>query len=271
MICDGILKVYKSKRAYKHSRSYQNFNFYYTSENKVKIHCTINDTIIYEDSLQKTSSVIKKTIAFNKTPNSLEIQFKSNLSPLIFGISMEGSNGVVVDNIPLRGASGTEFAKINYVSLKQMHQLLSPDLFILEFGGNAIPYIKSEERANSYGNYFKRQIQKLKKINPNAIVLVIGPGDMAKKENTDLVSYPFIEQVRDALRKAAFETNSCFWDMYLNMGGENSIISWSKETPSLAARDYIHFTNAGARKIADMFIEDLLMDYNNYLMLKNEK
>ena len=79
-----------------------------------------------------------------------------------------------------------------------------------------------------------------------------------------------IEEVRDALKKAAFETNSCFWDMYLNMGGENSIIDWSKKTPSLAARDYIHFTNKGAREIADLFIEDLMNDFKNYLEYKNE-
>ena len=51
------------------------------------------------------------------------------------------------------------------------------------------------------------------------MVLVIGPGDMAKKEKTSFVTYPILEDVRDALKAAAFETNSCFWDMYLNMGG----------------------------------------------------
>ena len=68
----------------------------------------------------------------------------------------------------------------------------------------------------------------------------------------------------------AFETNSFFWDMYLNMGGENSIQEWVNEEPSLASRDYIHFTNAGAKKIADYFIEDFMVDYENYLKEKDE-
>ncbi len=55
---------------------------------------------------------------------------------------------------------------------------------------------------------------------------------MAKKEKTSLVTYPILEDVRDALKAAAFETNSCFWDMYLNMGGENSIQRWSEEKPA---------------------------------------
>tara|TARA_Y100000385_G_scaffold217242_1_gene226314 strand:+ start:232 stop:1653 length:1422 start_codon:yes stop_codon:yes gene_type:complete len=267
---NGILKVYRPKKAYKHCRNYQQVNIYYSALEKVKIKYTLNDSLVFDDTLAKKNVIAKKTLLVSKAPESLEIQFKSSISPLIYGISFEGINGVVVDNIPLRGASGTEFAKISYKSLQQMHELLDPSLFILEFGGNVIPHIKTDERAEKYGKYFKKQINKIKKINPKAIVLIIGPGDMAKKEKTDLVSYSYIEKVRDELKRAAFETNSCFWDMYLNMGGENSIIEWANKSPSLAAKDYIHLTNAGARKVADFFIEDLMMEYENFIKFYNE-
>ena len=71
-----------------------------------------------------------------------------------------------------------------------------------------------------------------------------------------------------ALLYKALETNSCFWDTYLNMGGSGSIQDWVSLSPPLAARDYIHFTNKGARKVADMFIEDLMDAYTFY---KNNK
>ena len=206
---------------------------------------------------------------FSKGPKALTLQFGSNSSPIIYGISLEGEKGVVVDNIPLRGASGIEFSKIDFESLSEMQKILSPDLFILEFGGNTIPYIKTKERAEKYGKYFKRQIQKLKKINPKALFLIVGPADMAMKEKTEFITYPILEEVILALKSAAFETNSCFWDMYLNMGGKNSIQKWVNEKPSLAARDYIHFTNRGAQKIADYFIEDFIRDYKYYLDQKN--
>tara|TARA_B100001287_G_scaffold276658_1_gene288513 strand:- start:19242 stop:20687 length:1446 start_codon:yes stop_codon:yes gene_type:complete len=268
---NGILKVYRPKKAYKHCRNYQQLNIFYTSSQTVNIKYTINDTILSDDTLAKSNIIAKKTILVNKAPESLEIQFKSSISPLFYGISVEGLNGVVVDNIPLRGASGTEFAKISFKGLQKMHELLDPSLFILEFGGNAIAHIKTDEGAERYGRKFKRQINKIKKINPKAVVLVIGPGDMAKKEKTNLVSFPYLEKVRDELKKAAFETNSCFWDMYLNMGGENSIIDWANKSPSLAAKDYIHLTNAGARKVSDLFIEDLMVDYKNFIKISNEK
>ena len=164
----------------------------------------------------------------------------------------------------IRDRSGTEFARIDKTSLSEMLTQLSPDLFLLEFGGNAIPYMKSIERSARYGNYFKSQIKKLKRINPKAQVIVIGPADMAKKESTSFITYPFINEVREALKKAAFETHSCYWDTYLNMGGEGSIQDWVKLKPPLAARDYIHFTNKGAREVADMFIADLMECYTFY-------
>ena len=74
-----------------------------------------------------------------------------------------------------------------------MQKLLSPDLLILEFGGNTIPYIKSEDRAEKYGSYFKKQILKLKRINPNALVLVVGPADMAKNKRLNLLLIPYLK------------------------------------------------------------------------------
>lgn len=257
-------------KSYKLCRNYKKLKLYYSAKEKVTFRLLLNDSIFHIDTLSKTNEITLKRLDFSETPKSMKLQFSSNKSPEIYGVSLEGENGVIIDNIPLRGASGTEFSKVNYSSLSQMQKLLSPDLFILEFGGNTIPYIKSKERAVKYGNYFKKQILKLKRINPNALVLIIGPADMAKKQKTKLITYPLLEDVIKALKKAAFETNSCFWDMYLNMGGENSIQKWVKEKPSLAARDYIHFTNAGARKIADYFIEDFMIDYKNYQTHKDD-
>jgi len=267
---NGEIVINKPSKAYKLCRDYKTIKIYYTSKEKTIFRMLVNDSVFHIDTLLEASEITLKKMTFSKAPKSMDIQFSSNTSPIIFGISLEGKKGVVVDNIPLRGASGTEFSKVDYSSLSQMQKLLSPDLLILEFGGNTIPYIKSKDRAEKYGSYFKKQILKLKRINPNALVLVIGPADMAKKQKTKFITYPILEDVISALKKAAFETNSCFWDMYLNMGGENSIQEWVNEKPSLAARDYIHFTNSGAKKIADYFIEDFMVDYKNYLKEKDD-
>jgi lysophospholipase L1-like esterase len=267
-IFNGEITIKKPTKSYKLCKSFKTLKIYYSCAENTVLKLHINDSIFHVDTLKKTEEINLKQLDFSKGPRELKLQFCADKSPLIYGISMEGERGVVVDNIPLRGASGTEFSKVDYNSLSQMQKILNPELIILEFGGNTIPYIKTRERAIKYGNYFKKQIKKLQQINPNAVFLIIGPADMAMKQKTEFITYPILEDVISALKNAAFETNSCFWDMYLNMGGENSIQKWVAEKPSLAARDYIHFTNRGAQKIADYFIEDFMHDYENYLKQK---
>ena len=264
IIYEAWIKIGKPTKSYKHCRNYTNFDIFFTNQDTTTFTYLLADSIIRVDTISPSLQIQKKSLSFNRAPSYFEIHIKSTSSPLIYGIALEGKNGVVVDNIPLRGASGTEFARIDKTSLSEMLTQLSPDLFLLEFGGNAIPHMKSSERSVRYGNYFKSQIKKLKRINPKAQFIVIGPADMAKKESTSFISYPFINEVREALKKAAFETNSCYWDTYLNMGGEGSIQDWVKMKPPLAARDYIHFTNKGAREVADMFIADLMECYTVY-------
>lgn len=267
-VFNGEITIKKPTKSYKLCKSFKALKIYYSCEENTVLRLLINDSIFHVDTLKKTEEISLKQLDFNKGPRELKLQFCADKSPLIYGISMEGDKGVVVDNIPLRGASGTEFSKVDFNSLSQMQKILNPELIILEFGGNTIPYIKTRERAVKYGNYFKKQIKKLQQINPNAVFLIIGPADMAMKQKTEFITYPILEDVISVLKNAAFETNSCFWDMYLNMGGENSIQKWVTEKPSLAARDYIHFTNIGAQKIADYFIEDFMRDYENYLKQK---
>ena len=260
------IDIFKPTKAYKHGRYFQQLNIYYTNSDSTQLTVINEDSILFSDTLRTTNKISQLSFEFNSTPSQLSLQFTGHISPLLYGISTEGKKGVVVDNIPLRGASGTEFSKIDYNGLKNMHDLLSPTLFILEFGGTSIPYMKTKKSCERYGNWFKKQIQKLQKINPEAQFIIIGPGDMSTKDKTELITYPLLINVRDELRDAALETNSCFWDMYLNMGGENSIQEWASEDPALAAKDYIHFTNLGARKIADMFISDLMEDYKSFKM-----
>jgi lysophospholipase L1-like esterase len=124
--------------------------------------------------------------------------------------------------------------------------------------------MKDEERCIKYGKWFSRQISMLKKMNPNAQVIVIGPSDMATKVNGEFTTYPLLPVVKNALKQAAFENNAAFWDMYEAMGGKNTMLEWAASDPPLAAKDYIHFSPEGAKKIATLFYDALLKDYESY-------
>ncbi len=52
--------------------------------------------------------------------------------------------------------------------------------------------------------------------------------------------------------------------MYEVMGGKNSMPKWVNAEPKLAAKDYIHFTPKGAKKIAEEFYSKLIGLYDEY-------
>lgn len=269
---EAWLKIKKPRGSYGRTKSYTQLKIFLSNS-----HASINYNILADGETIKSGIIEPNTpfqtlqTNFASTPDEIKITFNGNDSPNIYGVSIEGSNGVVADNIPLRGSSGTIFSKQNSTLLGNMYASLSPGLIIMQFGGNTIPYIKKDKGATDYGGWFKSQINFVKRLNPNAAIIVIGPGDMSVKEKTAYVTYPYLEAVRDAMKDAAISSGCVFWDMYEVMGGKNSMPKWVAADPALAASDYTHFSPKGAKKIAEEFSAKLFVMYNNYKGIKKEE
>jgi len=238
------------------------------------------ETILYtyiEDSLKRFDDLIigdgfhSIKWNFEETPKKLQFEFESKESPEFYAFSFEGSKGVIVDNIAMRGSSGTLFKKMDRKQLSSFIQNQNVELFILQYGGNSVPYIKSSKQAIRYGGWFKSQIDYLRKIKPNATFIVIGPSDMSTKIAGKFMTFPFLEDVRDALKKAAFESGAGFWDLYEVMGGRNSMISWVESDPPLAGSDYVHFNHRGTQRISELFIKALWSDFEELKIEKTKK
>ncbi len=270
---EAWIKIRKPELSYNKTKKYAQLNIYLRNSNSEIDYDILADGQSIKSGVIYPNTPFQKLQAkFSSTPDEIEILFKGKDSPDIFGISLEGNNGIVMDNIPLRGSSGTLFTQQNTALLKEMYKRLSPDLIILEFGGNTVPHIKNDQQVRDYGRWFKLQINYLKKLNPNTPIIVIGPADMSIKNKTEYITQPYLEPVRDALREAAISSDCLFWDMYEGMGGENSMPKWVNATPSLGASDYIHLSPRGAVKIAEIFKIELFKLYDAYLQsVDNEK
>jgi lysophospholipase L1-like esterase len=198
--------------------------------------------------------------------NSIQIDFKGDASPLVFGLSLESKTGVIVDNIPIRGSSGNDFTRADDRSLAKALQLIDPKLIILQFGVNVVPHIVASYQY--YENQMYQQIVALKRIKPDASVILIGVSDMSRREGGRFVSYPNIEKIRDAQRNAAFRAGAAFWDCYSAMGGQNSMPAWVYTDPPLASKDFVHFTLRGSNLVAEMFYSSLMKAYEEFTVSK---
>ncbi|MFI5171432.1 MAG: GDSL-type esterase/lipase family protein [Chitinophagales bacterium] len=264
---EAWLKVQTNKAGGGTVSSYSNVKLFYAGANKATaFEFYENEILKKSDSLLAGGSFHIAEFNLEASPGNFEFKFKGDDSPDIFGISLESNSGVIVDNFGLRGSSGTFFRRLNLDHLKQFYDYFHVKLVILQFGGNSLPYINDTTKCIQFGNALQSQINAIKKIAPGASILVVGPADMSVKVGTEYSTHPQLERLRDEIRKAAFNTNAAFFDTYESMGGKNSMLSWVEA--EIAATDYIHFSPAGARKIAILLYQAIIKDYNNYV-LKN--
>lgn len=170
----------------------------------------------------------------------------------IYALMVDGANGVSVDNIAMRGVSGTFFTSLDRNSLAPFFKQQNVRLIILQYGGNSMPYLKPGKSISNYKNQLMRQIDLFKRMSPESRILFIGPSDMATNIENEMKTYPHLPMVVDSLRQAALESGVAFWDMYRAMGGRGSMAKWVSSDPPLAGEDYIHFTPRGSKRMGEI-------------------
>ena len=191
-----------------------------------------------------------------------KVSVSANGKMEIFGVMLDGISGISLDNVPMRGCSGTVFTITTRNTLEPFFKRNNVRLIILQYGGNSVPYMKREKAFIEYKQGLIAQINLFKSIAPDAKILFIGPADMSTNVKGKKETYPQLEPTIKLLEEVCSETGVAFWNLYEAMGGHNSMIKWVEA--NLAGRDYLHFTRDGASKVADMLFNTYLMYYRFY-------
>ena len=264
-IINAEISFKKSNSAFLKDRKLKNFSIYYANGSEyVLTEVYENDKLLFAKYLNTNTKFSKLDFHFPNTTSNFTVKFSGKDSPDFYAMSLDAEKGVVVDNIPMRGSSGTYFNKMDLSILKKFYDNIDLGMILLEFGGNVIPFIESDQGVKNYEKWFYSQIRTLKRLKPNVPIIVMGVADMSKKEKDKYISYPYIEPVRDAMKRAAFKAGVGYWDMYEAMGGENSMPEWVNSKPKLATDDYTHYTPRGAKMIGNMFFNALMYEYQLY-------
>ena len=190
------------------------------------------------------------------------INFRGNAE--IYAVLLDGDPGVAIDNVALRGCSGTIFTRINEQTMHQSFDLLDTKLIILQFGGNRMPGIAGSKNIASYMSELERQIDYMKRVAPEATLLFIGPADMGRSYNGKMGTWHGLPELNDSLRAMTLRNHVAYWDMFNVMGGEGSMAQWVKHRPPLAGPDYIHFTFIGAQAIGSDLAKSFTTYYDFY-------
>lgn len=187
----------------------------------------------------------------------------------VFGISLETATGVQVDNIPMRGAAGTNFTLMALEPFAAYFSATNTRLVIMQFGGNAMPSISSRGAVERYTEAMRQQIRFVMSAAPDASLLFIGPSDMITTVEGEQRSYPLLPYLDKCLKEMVEEEGGAYYSLFRLMGGAGSMFSWRDK--GLAGDDMIHFTRAGAKKVGEMLAKQLLEDYDSVVESRKPK
>jgi hypothetical protein len=244
----------------------KNFNEVYLHYGNVVKQCIAKvyegNTLILIDTLICDKKYHCLALKFPSTPGKIKIEFSAAISPDFYGISLEGTLGVQVDNVAMRGSSGDWVGKNSTSLLSTIYDQQNVGLIIMQYGGNQVPYFKDSMSVVRYGNLFKSQLYRLRKLRPDVAILVLGPSDMSKFSQGTYQTYPLLEQCIAEMKKVALETGSVYWDLYAAMGGENSMPEWVNQ--GLAGKDYIHFSPRGSSIASQLFTDSFFTAFEQW-------
>ena len=215
----------------------------------------------FKDTLRGSGLVNEEVLSLKPGFRQLKASFKGD-SLSIFGISDESDNGVILDNLSLRGNSGTPMQAIPEKMLRGFNKYLKYDLIVLQYGTNVVA--GADTNMVWYERGMINVINRLKRNFPQADILLISVGDKSYKENMQFVTQPSVPALVERQRKIARHTGVAFWNLYQAMGGPNSMVKMVESDLPMANKDYTHLNARGAAFIGKIISNNLLNEYHLY-------
>lgn len=184
-------------------------------------------------------------------------------STLFYGLAMDGTSGIAVDNFSLRGSSGLSLRSVPVWMMREFNEQRPYDLIILQYGLNV-----ATERGRNYDRYvagMQTTLERIKEAFPKAAILVVSVGDRDyKTEEGDLRTMPGIKNLVRYQENLAADNAVAFWNLFEAMGGEGSMAKMVHAKPSLANYDYTHINFRGGKHLAELLYDALVYGKEQY-------
>lgn len=209
------------------------------------------------------SSSFNRVMIGASSGQTLSIQATAQ-TPILYGVSFESPDGIVLDNFSFRGITGIELATLSVDWLRDINQAQPYDLIVFQYGVNLL-FRPMDTDFRWYGRAMQPVIDRFKQTFPQADVLVVSTADRAFRYQGKYASAVGIDSLVRVQANAAFQSGAAFYNQFATMGGTNSIVDWANRNPSWAGKDYIHPNARGAAWLGQTLYKALLHEYRLYV------
>jgi lysophospholipase L1-like esterase len=194
-------------------------------------------------------------------PHHFEILTTEDAPVRLLGLGTENPGGVTYEAAGINGAEASLFLRWNEALQQPLLTAANPALVVLSYGTNEAGDRNWTEE--SYAAMFHRIIERVRRVAPNASILVVGPPDRALRAGRRAWK-PFagVDRIVAAQRSVCREMHCAYWDQRSRMGGLGSMRDWV--SISWAQPDHTHFTGEGYTELAGALFSDIVQQYDTY-------
>ncbi len=250
---------YETTRARRSLKDFSVVKLYYSNAKNSQINFSFDGGAKQSASLKTGNGIQELILKPQSKAKSIRIEFPLADQAYFYGVTLENETGLYIDNLPLRGNSGVDIGQISPSTFKDFAKYLDYKLILLEFGLNI------SGKAGTDYSWYEREMQKvinqIKQAFPKTSIVMISVHDRSTRKGNNFITDPTIFKLLETQKNIARQADVALWSMFDAMGGENSMPKWVNANPPLAFKDYIHFNDQGAAKIAQLFVESLMSEY----------
>lgn len=230
--------------------------YLYTGQTPAAANVTVEKDGVEETITVNNSDYINSTPLNNGAAVSKLSVHCTNTSLPVYGISMEDSTGVYIDNYGFRGNTGALTLQLQPQVLEGFQQHFKYDLIVLHYGLNVVSH--NDTNYAWYVRSMAKLVEKVKANFPGVPVLMVSTSDVAYNEAGVYITDPVVPVLVATQQNIARTNKTAFFNLYYAMGGEGTIANWVQGDTTYAYKDYMHVNERGANKVAGIFLDKLL-------------
>jgi lysophospholipase L1-like esterase len=181
----------------------------------------------------------------------------------LFGVDLENTSGVVVDNLGIVSVNVKSFRANNAPHFANELSHRNADLVMIMIGANEAQWLgPGDKDTKEYQANYEAALKPIRAARPDGSCLVVSPTDQAEAKDGRYPSRPVMPILVEAQRKAAHAQGCAFYSTYEWMGGKGSASSWYRK--GLVGSDFQHLSRKGANKLADALYDALAAGFKRY-------
>ncbi len=258
---EGATLDTKGTERYPHAKQWQRAQLLLRTSGGIQVTTTLGEGEARSTSL----SAADKVQAFTTEGKASRIRHTfSHLQGknVLYGVALEGTRGIVLDNYSMRGSAGFTIANVPMATLKDFAQLRPIDLFVIHFGLNVAN--KNGTKA-SYDAYMKKMqgvVDHLHEAYPDAGFLIVSVSDRDQKTANGITTMKGVEELIVSQQQMAADGKIAFFNLFKAMGGRGSMAKLVEK--KLAAKDFTHINFDGGKHLSKYLFDAIRVGYENY-------